>query len=220
MKRFFMPFMLLLISMGVHAQENVTYQKPSKEILELVDVPLAPFVLMDDDKNFMIFLYRDAYKTIEELSQDELRLAGLRINPKTNIGSRVTFYNNVKVQSLANGGEVSQVPGLPDNPKLSNFNWSPDQKKIALTNTTSSGVELWVLDLPSNSLKKLTEANLNANMRDVINWFPDGQALLVTMISDNRKELINSNFIYWLCLRMIPKGYIIALRNIYIFNTQ
>ena len=34
----------------------------------------------------MVYLYRDNYKTIEQLSEKELRLAGLRINPKKNIG--------------------------------------------------------------------------------------------------------------------------------------
>ena len=52
-------------------------------------------------KNYMVFLYRDNYKSISDLSEKELRL-GLRINPKTNIGSRVTFYNNVKIKKLKN----------------------------------------------------------------------------------------------------------------------
>jgi hypothetical protein len=38
-------YILAMISAGVAAQENLGYQTPSKEILELVDVPLAPSVL-------------------------------------------------------------------------------------------------------------------------------------------------------------------------------
>ena len=79
----------------------------------------------------MILLYRDYYKTIEELSEKELRLAGLRINPKTNIGSRTNYYNNIKIKSPKNK-IASQVSGLPDNPRLSNFSWSPDQSKIEM----------------------------------------------------------------------------------------
>ncbi|MEN8228197.1 MAG: hypothetical protein ABFS38_08590, partial [Bacteroidota bacterium] len=45
-------------------------------------------------------LYRDAFKTIAELSQKEVRLAGLRIDPATNIGSRVTYYNNIEIMHM------------------------------------------------------------------------------------------------------------------------
>ncbi len=189
----FIYLILLLSIVKVNAQENAIYQKPPQEILELVDVPRAPNVLLDDSKEYMILLFRDAYKSIEELSQEELRLGGLRIDPKTNIGSRVTYFNNVKVKSLKKkGGVISQVKGLPVNPKLTNFNWSPDQKKLALTNTTSDGVEVWVLDLVTSSVTKLTNANINANICNVINWFEDGQSLLIKTIPENREPLINT----------------------------
>ena len=160
----------------IYAQENSIYQKPPNEILELVDVPRAPSVLLDDSKENMILLYRNSYKSIEELSKEELRLAGLRIDPKTNIGSRVSYFNNVKLKKLdSKDAEIIQIKGLPENPKLTNFSWSPDQSKIALTNTTSKGVEVWVLDINNASVSKITEATLNANVGNVINWFEDGK---------------------------------------------
>ena len=129
-------------------------------------------------------MYRNQYKSIEELSKDELRLAGLRIDPKTNIGSRTTYYNNIQVMNLSKKDRKQvQVNGLPENPSLANFTWSPDQKKMAMTNTVKEGVELWILDLETNSMKKLTEAKINANLGDVINWFEDGNSILVKMIS-------------------------------------
>lgn len=192
MKRFI--YLILLLSIvAVHAQEKAIYQKPPQEILELVDVPRAPSVILDESKKHMILLYRDAYKSIEELSQEELRLGGLRIDPKTNIGSRVTYYNNIKVKKLSKkGAEISQVKGLPTNPKLTNFNWSPNQQKLALTHTTTNGVELWVLDLKTATVTKLTAATVNANISDAINWFKDGQSLLVKIVSESRKPLINT----------------------------
>ncbi len=186
-------FILILFIVNVNAQEYSTYQKPPKEILELVDVPRAPSVLLDESKEYMILLYRDAYKSIEDLSQKELRLGGLRIDPKTNIGSRVTYFNNVKIKNLnKKGADISQVKGLPINPKLTNFIWSPDQHKLALTNTTTNGVEVWVLDLTTARVNKLTSATVNANIGDVINWFEDGQTLLVKIVSDSKKPLINT----------------------------
>lgn len=189
-----------------NAQQNLEYQKPPQEILELVDVQLAPSVLMDDSKENMILLYRDAYTSIEELSKEEMRLGGLRIDPKTNIGSRVTYRNGVKIQRLKKGNEVIEVNGLPEKPRLANFTWSPDQTMIAMTNTTADGVELWVLDIPSASAKKLTGPTVNANMGDVINWFNDGNSVLVKMIAASREALIDTE-------AAIPSGPTISISD-------
>ena len=97
MKRFLLPVITLFWASITFAQVNLEYQKPPQEILELVDVQRAPTVVMAKKGDIMLQLYRDSYKTIAELSEEELRLAGLRINPKTNIGSRTTFYTDVKI---------------------------------------------------------------------------------------------------------------------------
>ena len=186
----------LLIAFSVNAQENIKYQKPSKEILDLVEFERPPSVQYDEEKNYMVFLYRDNYKTIETLSAKELRLGGLRIDPKTNIGSRTTYYHNVKIKNLKDkNAELIQVGGIPEKARLSNFSWSPDQTKIALTNTTKTGVELWLLDLKSGAVTKLTESVLNANIGGVINWSGDSKSMLVKMISPNRKDLIDTKSI-------------------------
>ena len=187
-------FSLLIILANVKAQENLTYQKPSDEILNLVDVTLPPRVLMDESKKYMVCIYRDAYKTIKELSEPEMRLAGLRINPKTNIGSRTNYYNNIKIKNLRRkNSNLKQVRGLPVESRLANFIWSPDQRSIALTNTTSHGVELWVLDVYRGVVKKLTDANVNANLGEAFKWYQDGKSLLVKLVPDNKKDITNSD---------------------------
>ncbi|MDP5045281.1 MAG: S9 family peptidase, partial [Leeuwenhoekiella sp.] len=183
--------LMLFLSTPLFAQENLDYQKPPKEILDLVDVPRAPAVVMNTAGDTMLLLYRDSFKTIAELSEEELRLGGLRINPKTNIGSRTTFYNDVKIKGVQET-EARAISGLPDNPMLSNFSWSPDETKMALTNTTETGVEVWILDLNTATVRKLTEPTLNANMGSPISWFKDGKSLLINMLPAQRKDLINT----------------------------
>ncbi len=181
---------LLFVSAAV-AQENLDYQKPPQEILELVDVPLAPSTIIDSEGEMMIFLYRDQFKSIAELSEEEMRLGGLRINPVTNINSRARYYNDIKVKSV-DGKEAKEVTGLPSAPRFTNFSWSPDESMMAFTHTTDKGVELWVLDVESASARKLTNPNLNANMRSTVNWFRDNSALLVSMLPEDRKALIDT----------------------------
>ncbi len=188
--KFIKSILLIFLSISVgNAQENLEYQKPSKEILELVDVSLAPLVRADAKGENLIFLYRNGYKTISELSEKEMRLAGLRINPKTNISSRANYYNNIKVKKTTDKDAV-QVKGLPKNARVTNFNWSPDQSMAAFTNTTTKGVELWVLDVLKVSAAKITEANLNANMGSPYIWFRDNSGVLAKFLPAVRKPLI------------------------------
>lgn len=192
------PFQYLLVclftlSAGyLPAQVDLTYQKPPKEILDLVDVPLPPSVSIDGKAENMVLLYRDQFKTIAELSETELRLAGLRINPVTNIGSRTRYYNKVELQRVGDKKTIN-IEGLPEQYRVSNIEWSPDESKVAFTNTTQKGVELWVLDVASAAAKKISEDNLNANMGQPYIWQPDGSGFLVKVLPDDRQALINKS---------------------------
>ncbi|WP_136667090.1 S9 family peptidase [Flavobacterium sp. H122] len=191
MNKVFLSVCFLLSGYIGISQENLTYQKPSKEILELADYQATPSVLMDTKKTWMVLTYKNTYKSLDDLNQDEMRLGGLRINPKTNISSTLTYVNNLKVRKIKDKNEV-QVSGLPENPKIAYLNWSPDETKIAFTNTTSNGVELWVLDIASATAKKLTEANLNANIGTPYNWYRDSKSILVKSLLKNKPDLIDN----------------------------
>ncbi|SES96408.1 alpha/beta hydrolase family protein [Thalassotalea agarivorans] len=184
--------MLLFCTLPAIAQDALQYQKPSKEILDLVDVTMAPATFVDDAQENMVLLFRSNYKSIDELSKEEMRLAGLRIDPKTNIGSRVTYYNDLKIQRVGSDKAIT-VKGMPEKPRLSNFSWSPNQLYLAFTHTTSTQVELWVLDIKAVSATRLTDKAVNANMGDAINWQADSKSLLVKMLPDDRKPLIDSS---------------------------
>ena len=47
-------WLLLLAGSALLAQENLTYQKPSKEILALAEYERAPSVTMDTKKEWMV----------------------------------------------------------------------------------------------------------------------------------------------------------------------
>jgi dipeptidyl aminopeptidase/acylaminoacyl peptidase len=198
MKKVIAIIAFLLVSSNFVAQEKLTYQKPPKEILELVDAPLAPSVWIDSKGENVVLFYRDAYKSIAELSEPELRLGGLRINPKTNIGSRTRFYNNIMVKK-ATEKDARQVTGIPENPRISSFTISPNQKMVAFLNTSENGVHVWLADIEKGTAKQLSTLKVNANMGNPINWFKDGEALLVNVIAKDRKELINTS-------EAIPEG--------------
>lgn len=197
--------LFIVLSSPVIAQEDITFQKPSAPILQLADYERAPGVMMDTKKKYMLLTYRNTYKTLDDLNQDELRLAGLRINPVTNISSMVTYVNNLKIRKVKETqSEPAQVTGLPENPKINYNSWSPDDSKIAFTNTTATGVELWVLDVATAKATKLTDAKLNANYGYPYSWYSDNKRLLVKMIPTDRPALIDTK-------KDLPAGPIVSI---------
>lgn len=205
MKKVLFLFLLISFSWNLKAQENLDYQKPPKEIVELVDAPLAPSVLIDKKGENVVLLYRDPYKSIAELSEEELRLGGLRINPKTNIGSRTRYYNDIKTKKALKD-KITDVEGLPESPRLANFNWSPDQTMIAFTHTTLTGVEIWILNIEDKKATRLMGATANANMGNPIEWKKDNSGLLVNVLPEDRKELIDTD-------EAIPSGPVVSVSD-------
>lgn len=196
--------LLLLAALSANAgsQENLNYQKPPQAILDLADFQRAPVVSMDSNRKTLLLSYRNTYKSLNDLNQTEMRLAGLRINPVTNISSTLTYVNNLKLRKVDATDEV-QVKGLPENPLISHLVWSPNEKKIAFTNTAAKGVELWVIDVETATAKKLTEAKLNANLGTPFDWYRDSESLLIKVLPKNRPALLDAS-------KDLPGGPIIS----------
>ncbi|MDH6309160.1 dipeptidyl aminopeptidase/acylaminoacyl peptidase [Dysgonomonas sp. PFB1-18] len=191
MKKLLLLVSILTITLNLVAQEELVYQKPPKEILDLADFERAPTLLMDSKRTKMIFQYRNTYKTLADLSEKEMRLAGLRINSVTNISSTITYVNNLKYK-LINEPDAKQVEGLPADAKISNVSWSPDETKIAFTNTTATGVELWYMEFATGKAVRLTDANLNANLGNPYTWFRDNGSFLVRVLPADKPALVDA----------------------------
>jgi dipeptidyl aminopeptidase/acylaminoacyl peptidase len=198
MKKIFLS-LLLFVAITGFAQEQLTFQKPTASILALADFERAPSVSMDTKKEYMLLSYRNTYKTLEDLSQEEMRLGGLRINPVTNISSTVTYINNLKIRKINDiKSAPTQVSDLPANALITNVSWSPDDTKIAFTNTTTTGVELWFIDVVTAKAKKISAANLNANTGNPMVW-ESNSMILAKVIPANKPKLIDSK-------TTMPKG--------------
>lgn len=180
------------------AQIDLEYQKPPKEILNLVDIQPTPSAWINGDATHMLLMSRNSFKSLEEVAAEEWRLAGLRINPKTNGGSRTRFYTGAAVKHVKSGKE-SAVAGMPANAQLANASWSPDYSKLAFTNTTQEGIALWVLDVEKAQATRLSEPTLNdVFWGNPYEWLPDGSGLLCRMRTNVGKELNRE--------QVLPKG--------------
>jgi dipeptidyl aminopeptidase/acylaminoacyl peptidase len=191
--------LLGLASLLVFAAE--TYQKPSKAIMDALNAPMTPTLTVSPSHEFAVQGQPVRYPPIAELSQPMLRIAGMRINPKTNGLHNTTFNSSLALRKIPEGTEIKV--DLPPNSKLVMGRWSPDGKNFAFTNTTATGVDLWIGDTAGKA-RKIEGLHVNAVMGQggfgggggrgaaaaagpsFVQWMPDGKALLVHMVKPNR----------------------------------
>jgi dipeptidyl aminopeptidase/acylaminoacyl peptidase len=159
MRNWLLSGLVLFFILPVNAQD-AGYQKPPKQIQDLVEAPLTPAVRLSPDGKYLLLLAQQGYPSIAELAQPELRLAGLRINPAIHGGSRVSSYTGIELLRISNQEKI-QISGLPAELNAGDLSWSPDGKYVALTNTVTTGIELWVVSLSDFKATKLTDPVLN-----------------------------------------------------------
>ena len=131
-------------------------------------------------------LNRRSLPTIAELAQPIHRIAGARINPKTN-GRQQRGGNviGITLKSIANGTEKKVT--LPANPNIGDVSFSPDGKRLSFTNTKENGIELWVADTMTGQAKLVSGTDrLNATAGDPVDWLKDGVTLLVQLVPSGR----------------------------------
>ncbi len=177
---------LILYGASIYGQSTQqTYQMPPKAVADLVDAPPTPSVNIDPTNQWMLIMSVPSFPSIDELAQPELRLAGMRINPRTNGPSRGRYYTGLKLKSISKGEEFD-LQGLPKNPRIDNVRWSPNGKQIAFTITLETGIYLWLADTKSKIAKQLIPNRLNAAGRSVFQWVSDNQTLICKTVPDDR----------------------------------
>jgi dipeptidyl aminopeptidase/acylaminoacyl peptidase len=165
--------------------ESVRYQMPPKAIADIADAPPTPGVVLDPAGAWLVLRERPAMPSIEELSREELRLAGIRVNPATNARSRRDVAIGLKLVRIADGSEHG-IAGLPEPLRADDVAFSPDGRTFAFSQTTDSSLELWVVDLSSLSAKRILSDLNGVFPGEPYQWRSDSRSLVAKTIPRNR----------------------------------
>lgn len=170
----------------VFASDVTRYQLPPAAMIEMVDAQLIPQTLVSPNNEWIVLMDRPALPSINDLAQPELRLAGLRINPRNNDLSRTNNATGMRLVKIADRTERI-VTGLPVGARIGDVLWSPDGKRIAMTVVRETSIELMVMDVANGfQLKRVTERPLNGVMGRAFSWFGDSKSLLAALIPQGR----------------------------------
>ncbi len=181
---YFLLFFLLFNQ--VEAQLDITYQKPPEPIKSLALAPATPTVMVSPDGLWLAILERPEMPSIAQLSQPELRIGGLRINPKNNGPSRTRHYSGITFRKTTETIEFKPQE-LIGEMQIDNVKWSPDSRKIAFTTIGGEGISLYVYDLEQRSLITIAENNVNdAIGGSPYQWFSDSYRLVYKTIDVSR----------------------------------
>src|SRR3954470_20027243 len=167
------------------AADTPKYLVPPPDVVAAFDAPPLPEALLSPSKKVMALSYRKAQPTIAALSRPMLRIAGERVNPRTNGPHRTPLIYAIKLQKIAGGGEMKVT--VPANANLSNLKFSHDGSKLAFLNTRDDGIELWIANATTGDAKKVSgTARLNAAAGDPCDWLADNKTLLCKVVSIGR----------------------------------
>ena len=107
---------LLLVLPALVVSGAELYRKPPKAVLDVLNSPVTPTLTINPTRTFAMQGQPVRYPPIAELAQPMLRIAGMRINPKTNGLHNTVFNSSLTLRKIPDGTEIKV--DLPANAKL------------------------------------------------------------------------------------------------------
>jgi dipeptidyl aminopeptidase/acylaminoacyl peptidase len=178
---------------GAPAQTDLNYQEPPKELVALVDTRPTPNVEVSPrdkaGKQWILIENISGLPSIADLAQPELRLAGLRFNPRTNGPSRGRYTTSLTLKALPDGAEKT-VTGVPANAKIHFAAWAPDARHVSFVNISNeakdAGLSLWIVDVASAKATRLPGIALNGIFGSPCEWSGDSTSLICKTVPKER----------------------------------
>ena len=162
------------------------YLLPPKVIVDMLDAPPTPSVVVGPNRKLMALLARRSMPTIAELAEPIYRVAGERINPRTNGRQRRTgAVTGITLKAIDTGTERKVT--VPADAEIGSVTFSPDGKHLAFTNTKPAGIELWIADTSTGQAKLLSGSDrINETAGEPCDWLQNSTAIICTIVSPSR----------------------------------
>jgi dipeptidyl aminopeptidase/acylaminoacyl peptidase len=161
-----------------------TWEKPPQPILDVLNAPDLPTARLSPTGEVLALLTPVRYPPLEDLARPALRLAGVRIDPRTNGRHGEFYYSGLTLQWVEDGRE--RRVSLPDEARVSGFQWSADGTRFAFLNQTAGAVELWFGKIDEGVTRRARDLRVNPTLYSEFTWMPDQKRLLVKRVPPRR----------------------------------
>ena len=155
------------------------YLSPPREIVDILDAPPTPGVLVSPNRDVVVLTERRAMPPISWQARPLERLAGYRIDPRNSGPWRAPETAALTTRRI--DGDADDAGVRIDAPRSATLGWpqfSPDGAHLSYAVLRDTGIELWVVDVASGRPRALTSASLNATWGGPCEWLFDSSGVL------------------------------------------
>jgi len=166
------------------------YDQPPKHVLDVLRAPSPPQPYTSPTHRTILLVSWVDYPSIAQVAEPFLRLAGVRVEPRTR--RKHDTPGGYGVAPCARSLALVDVPTsretlvpLPAGGCADGIAWSADGTRFAFRNTSADAVELWIGDAATGATKRLGDVRLNPMLGSSLQWMPDQKTLLVKLVPDH-----------------------------------
>jgi dipeptidyl aminopeptidase/acylaminoacyl peptidase len=160
------------------------WRQPPPAFVEILRAPNLPIAQPSPSGGQLALLTSRQYPPIADLARPMLRLAGLRIDPRTNGRARQHYWAAATLQDVTTGRELPIR--LPADARVLEFHWSPDGGRFALLLEGPDHVQLWIGESASGRVRRVPGLAVNPTLYYHLTWMPDRRSLLVKRVPPRR----------------------------------
>jgi dipeptidyl aminopeptidase/acylaminoacyl peptidase len=173
------------------ASDSPRYVLPPKAIVDAFDAEPLPQTTLSPNKQVVALTKARTYPTIAELAQPMYRLAGSRVNPKTNGPHRAsglpgTGIYSITLKKLSDGAETAVK--MPPQARISHVKFAPDGAHLSFLQTKDDGIELWIADGTTGSSRAVVTGadRINGTTGDPCDWLKDNVTIACELVPAGR----------------------------------
>lgn len=176
---------LVCLSFGV-ARADERYRQAPAAIHDVLRARSSPSITVSPDGRYALWARPQLYPSIAELAEPMLRLAGVRINPRTNgLHPWNHFEGGFTLKQLPEGKETAIR--MPQDLAFANVVWNADATAFAFVSSGKTAINVWIVDVKSAQAKLVRGVAVNPVLGATMQWMPDGRSLLVKSVPPGRK---------------------------------
>lgn len=157
------------------------WQSPPEEILKVLNAPNLPQVYTSPTGEYLLLLDPIIYPSLEEMAGPMHKLAGMRVDPRTNyyhgrhgsVGPRLVRIEDGKTTEL----------DFPNDKEVVGVRWTVDGQQFAMMVKYSDHIGLWTGNV-QGEMKRMKDIAINPLIASGVNWMPDQKRLLIRRIPD------------------------------------
>ena len=175
-RRAVVGLVVAVISVGVgRAQDG--YRTPPDAIIKILDSPAPPAVSVSSDRRWLLITTSDVAETsIAELAEPTLFLAGRRFLTQPVHRIDLEGVRSASLKPVDGGAEIA-IP-VPVGGRLTNLQWSRDNKRLAYFVITPDRMALQIFDVAAKSGRAVAATGLEGRLASSGGWSKDGKHFL------------------------------------------